>query len=283
MHSDDQQPDALLIANRIKELLLEHGVGKRQHANEVSRILGLSFSQAHRKLKGQSPWAINQVRDIALAFDASPSALLDTMDGADAPARMRICQAVLSIGRERIPCTVHLGAELSGGQRADFIALERDGEWQIHRGDGAPPGRHYLAETIEIRSTCSEVHKMSIAVLDDAVETADELSTYLLAHGFNASPFHDVPSFLDALRTQAFDGFLIDWLIGQETAGRCIEEIRASENPDAPVLILTGYLDLKERESEIATAMRDFDVLGPYEKPVKLSVIKAALERCFNL
>lgn len=76
---------------------------------------------------------------------------------------------------------------------------------------------------------------------------------------------------------------MVDWLIGQETVVRCIETIRASDNPDAPVLVLTGQLGTDQRESEIARAMRDYDVLGPYEKPVRLHVIEAALLRCFNL
>jgi hypothetical protein len=49
------------------------------------------------------------------------------------------------------------------------------------------------------------------------------------------------------------------------------------------VLVLTGELGTDRRESEIAKAMRDYDVLGPYEKPVRLHVIEAALQRCFNL
>lgn len=76
---------------------------------------------------------------------------------------------------------------------------------------------------------------------------------------------------------------MVDWLIGQETSEQCIEAIRASDNPDAPVLVLTGQLGTGLRESEIAKAMRDYDVLGPYEKPVRLHVIEAALQRCFNL
>jgi uroporphyrinogen-III synthase len=80
-----------------------------------------------------------------------------------------------------------------------------------------------------------------------------------------------------------FDGYVVDWLIEQETSQKCIEIIRSSDNPDAPVLVLTGQLGTDLRESEIAQAMRDFDVLGPYEKPVRLHVIEAALQRCFNL
>ena len=98
-----------------------------------------------------------------------------------------------------------------------------------------------------------------------------------------AGPRYGVDSFCQALQQSLFDGYVVDWLIGEETADRCIATIRASDNPDAPVLVLTGELGTDRRESEIAQAMREYDVLGPYEKPVRLHVIEAALQRCFNL
>jgi len=72
-------------------------------------------------------------------------------------------------------------------------------------------------------------------------------------------------------------------LIGEETADKRIEVIRVSDNPDAPLLLLTGELGTDRCESEVARGMCDYDVLGPYKKPVRLHVIEAALQRCFNL
>lgn len=88
---------------------------------------------------------------------------------------------------------------------------------------------------------------------------------------------------MSALQQSLFDGYVVDWLIGEETADNCIEMIRTSDNPDASVLVLTGELCTDRRGSEITKAMRDYDVLGPYEKPVRLYVIEAALQRCFVL
>ncbi|CVE04958.1 TPA: helix-turn-helix domain-containing protein, partial [Serratia marcescens] len=52
MDNNHQKFDSQSIANRVRELFLHYGIGKRQHARELSRILDLSFSHAHRKLKG---------------------------------------------------------------------------------------------------------------------------------------------------------------------------------------------------------------------------------------
>ncbi|EPJ3813035.1 TPA: helix-turn-helix domain-containing protein [Serratia marcescens] len=196
MDNNHQKFDSQSIANRVRELFLHYGIGKRQHARELSRILDLSFSHAHRKLKGQSPWTLEQINSVAAALGETPAAIAD------------------------------LSAE----------------------------------------------H-----------EAADELAKYLGGCGFNAVAFYDVDSFCQALQQSLFDGYVVDWLIGEETADRCIATIRASDNPDAPVLVLTGELGTDRRESEIAQAMREYDVLGPYEKPVRLHVIEAALQRCFNL
>ncbi|MBO2006724.1 hypothetical protein J4732_06730 [Serratia marcescens] len=78
--------------------------------------------------------------------------------------------------------------------------------------------------------------------MDDSHQAADELAKYLGGCGFNAVAFYDVDSFCQALQQSLFDGYVVDWLIGEETADRCIATIRASDNPDAPVLVLTGEL-----------------------------------------
>lgn len=182
-----------------------------------------------------------------------------------------------------MPCVGHIGDELPAGRPAEFVALRVEGQWHIYRADEAPAGPRYGVELIEIRPGYGDDERLSIAVLDDSHQAADELAKYLGGCGFNAVAFYDVDSFCQALQQSLFDGYVVDWLIGEETADRCIATIRASDNPDAPVLVLTGELGTDRRESEIAQAMREYDVLGPYEKPVRLHVIEAALQRCFNL
>jgi CheY-like chemotaxis protein len=283
MDNNHQKFDSQSIANRVRELFVHYGIGKRQHAKELSRILDLSFSHAHRKLKGQSPWTLEQINDVAAALGETPAAIVDTGAEHDVSAQTIARDAIFYVGGVELACVGYIGHELIGGRTAEYVALQQAGQWGIYRADDAPQGQRYCVELIEVRPAAVEDERLSIAVLDDSHLAADELTKYLNGRGFHAVAFYDVSSFCQALQQSLFDGYVVDWLIGQETADRCIETIRASDNPDAPVLVLTGQLGTDQRESEIARAMRDYDVLGPYEKPVRLHVIEAALLRCFNL
>ncbi|KVE22195.1 histidine kinase [Burkholderia vietnamiensis] len=283
MESSELDASATLIANRIREILLKNGIGRRQHANTISRILNLSFSQAHRKLKGQSPWAIHQVNQITTEFGEDVGQLFGESSAVAVAAEGEPVTASLVVGHTRIPCSAHIGPALSADQRSELVALvESDGHWSIHTPDTAPDGQAYAVRLIKIVPTVEEIRRLSIAILDDSAEAADELSKYLRNQGFNTHAYYDIQSFNEAVRDQMFDGFVVDWIIGQDTSESCMTKIRQSENPDAPILVLTGQLNTTERESQIARAMRTFDILGPYEKPIRLSVIKAAFDRHFN-
>ncbi|MEB7887275.1 helix-turn-helix domain-containing protein [Serratia fonticola] len=283
MFNNHQKFDSQSIAGKVRELFLQHGIGKRQHAKELSRILDLSFSHAHRKLKGQSPWTLEQINSVALALGETPASIVDILPESE-PVGSTVAQdAIFSVAGVALPCVAHISSELMGSKQAEFVGLQQDGQWSVYRAGEAPQGKYFAVELIEIRPGLSEDDRLSIAVLDDAHQAADELTKYLNSQGFNAVAFYDVSSFCQALAKSPFDGYVVDWLIGHETAQACIETIRTSDHADAPILVLTGQLGTDLRESEIARAMRDYDVLGPYEKPVRLHVIEAALQRCFNL
>ncbi|VTR27359.1 BetR domain [Serratia fonticola] len=79
MFNNHQKFDSQSIAGKVRELFLQHGIGKRQHAKELSRILDLSFSHAHRKLKGQSPWTLEQINSVALALGETPASIVDIL------------------------------------------------------------------------------------------------------------------------------------------------------------------------------------------------------------
>lgn len=283
MYNNHQKFDSQSIADKVRELFLHHGIGKRQHAKELSRILDLSFSHAHRKLKGQSPWTLEQINRVAIALGEPPAAIADILPENEPSGQTMAQDAIFSLAGVTLPCIGHIGQELASGKLMEFVGIQQDGQWVIYRAEEAPPGKRFCVELIEIRPREIEDDRLSIAVLDDAHQAADELSKYLNNQGFNAVSFYDVKSLCQALNKAPFDGYIVDWLIGQETAQVCIEAIRTSDHPDAPILVLTGELGTDLRESEIAQAMREHDVLGPYEKPVRLHVIEAALLRCFNL
>jgi DNA-binding NtrC family response regulator len=136
-------------------------------------------------------------------------------------------------------------------------------------------------EKIEIHP--KQISKLVIAVIDDEVGTADNVSEYLNAIGFKAIAFYDTATAAAAVHHQVFDGYVVDWLIGKETAEGLIQTIRSSSNPHAPIILLTGEISTgKVNETEVARLMRRFDVLCQ-EKPTRLPIIAVELSKALGL
>jgi len=70
--------DNLLVANRVAQLMERHQIPRQKHAGTLAKTLGLSFAQAHRKMRGQSNWTFIELKQIANAFDASITVLVDS-------------------------------------------------------------------------------------------------------------------------------------------------------------------------------------------------------------
>lgn len=148
MDNNHQKFDSQSIANRVRELFLHYGIGKRQHARELSRILDLSFSHAHRKLKGQSPWTLEQINSVAAALGETPAAIADLSAEHETPEPNMARDAIFVVAGVAIPCVGHIGDELPAGRPAEFVALRVEGQWHIYRTDEAPAGPRYGVDLI---------------------------------------------------------------------------------------------------------------------------------------
>jgi len=119
-------------------------------------------------------------------------------------------------------------------------------------------------------------------VVDDDHASADNLRDYLERSGFAAVAIYGLAAFAEQLQTQVFDGIVIDWLFGSQTSAAAIRAVRASENPDAPIFVLTGeLLTGKASESEISQVIRNYDV-ACYEKPARMAILVADLSKRLN-
>jgi CheY-like chemotaxis protein len=282
MSNEATSTDSLGVAERVRELMSRRGIGKRQQTTELCRILELSFSQGHRKLRGNSPWTLQQIKKVAEAFDEPATQLFDaqTLDPGTVGANAQ--DALLCIGAAEMACTAWVGAPIGAGVRAEFIAYSKQGQWRIVRHDGALYQSAFEVHKIEIYPRRGETDKPSVAVVDDDQTSADNLRDYLDQSGFSAIALYGLQAFNNALQTQVFDAVVIDWLFGGQTAAAAIRSVRASENPDAPIFVLTGeLLTGKASESEISDVIRDFDV-ACYEKPARLAILVADLTKRLN-
>lgn len=284
--TDQKQPldafqsdfDARLIAERVRNLFERKGITRRRHAATLGEYLRLSPSQAHRKIKGESPWTLAQIKEIASAFDVAPAELLQDVDDVGDLGYLGR-RSILVIGNDELTCIAQIGNEVATDPPSTLFVAVRTGEqWCVYRAGYAPAGKQYLVEKIEIDGRRPMPDKPTIAILDDNSTAADELARSLRKRDFSTVPFYSIDALLDAVESTHFSGFILDWMIGSETARKCIEELRDKQHIDSPIIILTAYMGHAEHMTTIAEMMTMYKIIGPYEKPARAPVIAAALE-----
>jgi len=279
MVTETSSSESLAVAERVRELMSRHGIGKRQQTAELCRILDLSFSQGHRKLRGNSPWTLAQIRRVADAFDEPALQLFDAKNADSDDTEGTAHDAVFKLGSVEIPCMAWVGAAPDAGSRPDFIAQKVNNHWLVTKHEGVLLQAAFDVHKIEIQPRRADMEKPVIAVVDDDQASADNLHDYLERTGFTAIAFYHLDAFLEALQTQVFDAVVIDWLFGAHTSAGAIRAVRESDNPDAPVFVLTGELTTgKASESEISQVIRDYNV-ACFEKPARLAILVADLSK----
>lgn len=274
--------DNLLVANRVGQLMDRHDIPKQKQTRTLADILGLSFAQAHRKMRGQSTWTFGEIKGVAEAFGEPIGVLVESRHESEHLPT----PALLDVGTKLLPCLAWIGEELKGGKHPEYVAVRVSDLWRVYLPDDAPNGPRYNVELIEIRPRPADSDKPTIAVVDDdlgddeaPLKTADVICMYLNDRGFKATAYYDAASFRDAVKRVVFDAFVVDWLLGNETAEEAIKDIRTSDNPRAPIFLLTGQLETGAAdESEIARVMTAFDV-NVLEKPARLPLLAAELNK----
>src|SRR6201990_3506716 len=198
MANETNSPDSIAVAERVRELMSRHGIGKRQQTAELCRILDLSFSQGHRKLRGNSPWTLAQIRRVADAFDEPALKLFDSINTRPDETEGTAHDAVLKLGSLEIPCMAWVGSALEAGSRPDFIAQKLNGRWIVTKHEGVLLHEGCAVHKIEIQPRRPDTDKPIIAVVDDDHASADNLHDYLEATGFTAMAFYGLDAFLEA-------------------------------------------------------------------------------------
>lgn len=283
MTNDATSIDSLAVAERVRALMNRHGIAKRQQTTELCRILELSFSQGHRKLRGSSPWTLAQIRKVAEAFDEPAAQLFGMLPAIPGLADASAHDALLCVGSAEWPCVAWIGSPLNAHQHPEFVAHLQGSQWRVMRYEGMPLPEACEVVKIEIHPQRAEIRRPIVAVVDSDRAAAEALRDYLEQSGFSAVVLDGLPAFEGAMRTQPFDAVVTDWLFGEVTAATAIEAIRRSPKPETPVFLLTGeLLTGKASESDISDVIRRLDV-SCYEKPARLAILVADLSKRLGL
>lgn len=267
------------IAARVRELLDSKGVPKHRQVATAAELLGLSASHAHRKMKGDSQWTLEQVKRIATAFNVDPLTLIEDQIGDESHDGHEV-SAQLKIGETLVPCRAVLHNEPVIARKAyntTFFAERRPPEWLIQYSDTPLIGAYPV---LRINIECESRRRPArvVAILEDNLETAAELSKFLNNHNYETVSFQSIDELHVALKSQHIDAFILDWILDGTITAPAVELIRQHFGDDAPILILTGYAKNPVHLEQIAAAMLRYNIIGPYEKPIKGPLIKAALD-----
>lgn len=101
-----------------------------------------------------------------------------------------------------------------------------------------------------------------VAVLDDDRLSAEAVRDVLLATGLQAVAFISAAVLLDAQQQgDGFAAFVVDWMLGAETAEALIRQLRRLA-PYSPIYLLSGQLSRNGQpiETLVAALMRECDV-----------------------
>jgi len=115
-----------------------------------------------------------------------------------------------------------------------------------------------------------------IFVIDDDVDTCALLSRFLTKHGFEVRYAHSGKSALNILREENFNLVLCDFRLGDIDGTEMLAEIKKIA-ADVPVIIITGYSDIKTAVNVIKSGAYDY-VAKPLIPDEILHTIKRALD-----
>lgn len=279
--SNEESDTRHIFATAVKELMLRHGVNERQFSKTLSTILRLSYSQAHRKMGGDVDWTVSELKQIAEHFGES----LSTVGfGGDEDTESIAYRGTLVLhgGEYHFPCLVWVGEPLASNAKVDFVATRNGEEWVVFEASKCPEKTARLRVN-KLELVVTQPPAPTIAIVDDEQGFADNLCEYLNDSGFQAQAFYNPISLERAMEDQAFDGYVIDWILGDRTAEQLIRKIRLSATQDVPIYLLTGEVATGlVDESEAARVIKQLGVQWK-EKPIRLATFAAELQKSLGV
>ena len=272
-----------LVENMVRALMARHGIAKRSQTKALSEILVLSFSQAHRKLSGTSEWTLGQIQQVAEHFGES----LDSLGVAFSPTSIEgtDLDAFFCVGQHEFPCLIQIGATLHTAKNVNYVAFKAGNIWRVCPSENAP-NDVTIHRVTRLEMRMQQAKLCSVAVIDDDRGTANGMCKYINeVHSaiMVAEPFYEITALQEKLKHKRYDAFVIDWLIGTQTAEPLIRQIRAIEGSPTPIILLTGGISSgRTQEAEFARMIKEYDLAWQI-KPENSPLIAAELFKVLGI
>ena len=249
-----------------------HGLPKYRQSPWLADAFGLSYSQAHRRMTGASAWTLEDLERVGALFGESLAQVvsLDSFPGS--------VPGALKVGSTSVGCRLWLGELVQNPRPDSLVAVSTASGWTALIAAEAAEGLAYRIERLEAMP--SESIRKAIAVLDDDQDLTNSICAHFEASGYEARPFYKTADLVSSAKAQRYDGFVIDWIVGETSTLKLIAALRG-EDASCPIIVLTaqvtsGVVD----EADIAEAVRMHHIEFS-EKPLRMSILSASLGRAF--
>ncbi|MEN4051978.1 helix-turn-helix domain-containing protein [Serratia marcescens] len=264
----------------LSNVMTMNGIPKHKHVSHIRDVLNVSTPQAQRKLKGTAPWEMTQLEQVVRSLGLSMSQFFTMFENELSEKQ----EAILNIEKLELPCKIYLSKENSKDTR-EYSAIKVNDKWHVFKTEEIEGNELYsearrFVGMIIIESGKSQLKRKRIALLDDDKDVLDSISE-IIGHGdYVVNSFNNISDIESKIDTAPYDAYVMDWIIHDKSAYETIRKIRESKKPHAMIIVLTGQ-DSEEVDDEIATAISDFDIIGPFSKPLKINSIQRLIDKYF--
>lgn len=264
----------------LSNVMTMKGIPKHKQASHIRDVLNVSTPQAQRKLKGTAPWELTQLVQVVGSLDLSMSQFFAMFENELSEKQ----DAVFNLEGNEIPCKIYLLKDNSK-ERREYSAIKVNDKWHVFKTEDIEDNELYsearrFVGMITIESNKTETIKKKIALLDDDRDVLDSITEIISNGEYTVNSFNNIPEIEDKINQSPYDAYIIDWMIHEKSAYDTIRKIRESKKPHAMIIVLTGK-DSEEIDDEIAAAISDFDIIGPFSKPLKINSIQRLIDKYF--
>jgi ActR/RegA family two-component response regulator len=262
-----------LAVRCVRRLFERHGLPKYRQSPWLADALGLSYSQAHRRMNGTSPWTLEDLERVGAMFGEG---LADVV----APERGRgFIDGRMKIGGADLDCRLWLGETIADAKPNALVAVSTAAGWTALLAGEAGDQSMYRVERLE--TATGTAARPVIAVLDDDEDLTNSICAHFNASGYDARPFYRTADLLARAAVERHDGFVIDWIVGETSTLALIASLR-ERDAASPIVVLTGQVMMGVvDEADIAAAVKTYG-LAFSEKPVRMSILSATLALAFR-
>lgn len=256
----------------VRALMERHGLPKYRQSAWLADAIGLSYAQAHRRMNGAAAWTLEELQRVGALFGES---LADVIALAETDGSV---PAIVRIGSVDLPCELWVGKAVERPEPDAVVAIKTSNGWAAVCASEAVEHAAYTVERIQVKPRVAG--RKVVAVLDDDEDLTNSICAHLHDKGYEARPFYRTTDLQSTFKAQRYDGYVIDWIVGESSTAKLIGAVR-SQDGDCPIVVLTAQvLSGVVQESEIAEAVADFGLVFA-EKPVRMAILSASLARAF--